>query len=88
MSIHYPQPTYNLVEILEQDDPTFSVAYRLVQARTARESRVVTTSGEVLFRAHDVGHPRDFLWVAGHITMAAPYTPFEDEAPLRFPRST
>lgn len=85
MGLYDPQATANLVEYLVDDDPTFSLAYRLVQSRAAREARVVTTTGEVLFRAHRVGHPREFLWEAGPIAMAAPFTPFEDEAPLSIP---
>lgn len=78
-------PTVNLMEFLEQDDPMYANAYFAVQSRAAREARVVTTTGEVLFRAHGVGHPREFMWNTPHIAMSAPYTPFQDEAPLRLP---
>ena len=79
-------PTLHAVDILEDDDPFYTTAYHLVQSRQAREARVVTPTGEVMFRAHGVGHRDTFLWEAHGVVMTAPYTPFEDDYPLRIPQ--
>jgi hypothetical protein len=68
--------TFNLVEFLEAQDRTYAKAYRLVQSREATEARVVTTTGEVLFRAWGVNHHSQFFWAIpkNGIVIAAPYT--------------